>query len=272
VDLGIQGRWAIVCASSQGLGRACAEALVGEGVNVVLNGRDPARLERTATELREAAAKAAAAAGNGAPQSAEVLAVAADLTDPAGRAALLAAFPEPDILVTNNAGPKPGTLDQIGEEDFARALELHYWAPIALVRAVLGGMRARRFGRVVNITSAMVTTPRATMIASAGARAGLTAVMKALSREVAADNVTINNLLPERIDSGRQLQVARVEMERHAITFEEARRRQAASIAAGRLGRPSELGAACAFLCSVHAGYISGVNLHLDGGSYPGLV
>ncbi len=264
MDLGIEGRWGIVCASSQGLGRACAEALVGEGVNVVINGRDPARLEQAATELRELAAKDATGA--------EVVAVAADLTDPAGRRALLDAFPEPDILVTNNAGPKPGTLDQIGDEDFARALELHYWAPITLLRAVLGGMRARRFGRVVNITSAMVTTPRQVMVASAGARAGLTAVMKAISRDVVADNVTINNLLPERIDSGRQLQVARVEMERHGITFEEARRRQAASIAAGRLGLPSELGAACAFLCSVHAGYISGVNLHLDGGSYPGLV
>ncbi len=261
MDLGIAGRRAIVCASSQGLGLASAEALVAEGVHVVINGRDATKLDAVASAMRSVGAAGAT-----------VTAVAADITTTDGRAALLAACAEPDILITNNVGPKPGSIDEVTDDDLARALELHYWAPISLVRAVLPGMRTRGFGRIVNITSAMVTTPRAVMVASAGARAGLTAVMKAVAGEVAAHNVTINNILPERIDSPRQLQVAEVEMERHGIAFDEARRRQAASIAARRLGRPSELGATCAFLCSVQASYISGTNVHLDGGSYPGLV
>jgi 3-oxoacyl-[acyl-carrier protein] reductase len=185
---------------------------------------------------------------------------------------LLAACPDPDILVTNNAGPRPGSLLEVSDEDLARAFDLHYWPPVSLARAVVGGMRERRFGRIVNITSAMVTAPRPQMAASAGARTGMTAVMKGLAREVARDNVTVNQLLPERIDSGRQVQMAHLEAERSGISYDEARRRQAASIAAGRHGRPEELGAACAFLCSVQASFISGQNLHIDGGSYPGLV
>jgi len=259
VDLGIAGRWAIVCGSSQGLGRACAEALVGEGVNVVVNGRDAAKLDATAAELRRAA-------------PVEVRAVVADLTHAGTVAMLLAACPAPDIVVTNNAGPKPGGIDEVTDDDLDRALDLHYRAPIALVRAVLPGMCERRFGRIVNITSAMVKRPSGRMIASAGARAGLTAVMKAVSIDVARYNVTINSLLPERIDSPRQMHMAQVEMDRDRISFDEARRRQAASIAAKRLGRPEELGATCAFLCSEQAAFISGMNVHLDGGSYPGLV
>jgi 3-oxoacyl-[acyl-carrier protein] reductase len=260
VDLGIAGKRAIVCASSQGLGRACAQALAAEGVNVVVNGRDADKLAKAAADLAAACS------------AVEVRAVAADLTTSSGRAMLLAACPAPDILVTNNAGPKPGPLADATQEDLARALDLHFHAPLALVRAVVDGMRARRFGRIVNITSAMVTSPHPTMAASSGARAGMTAVMKGLQRLTVADNVTINPLLPERIDSGRQLQMARYEAEQAGISFDEARRQQAASIAAGRLGHPEEFGAACAFLCSVQASYISGVNLHLDGGSYPGLV
>jgi 3-oxoacyl-[acyl-carrier protein] reductase len=259
VDLGIAGRWAVVCASSRGLGRACAQALATEGVHVVVNGRDPEQVEKTAAEIAGA-------------HGVQVRPVAADITTAEGRDRLLAACAEPDILVTNNAGPTPGDLLEISDEILARALELHYWTPITLVRAVVGGMRTRRFGRIVNITSAMVTAPRPFMAASSGARTGMTAVMKGLSGQVVADNVTINQLLPERIDSGRQIQVAHIEAERSGITFDEARRRQADSIAAKRLGRPEEFGAACAFLCSANAGYISGVNLHLDGGSYPGLV
>lgn len=258
MNLGIDGRWAVVCASSQGLGRACAEALAAEGVNVVINGRDAERLGKTAAGM--------AASG------VEVRPVAADITTQAGREQLLAACPEPDILITNNAGPRPGSLLEVSDEDLARALDLHYWTPIRLVRAVVGGMRERRFGRIVNITSAMVTAPNPFMPASAGARTGMTAVMKGLARDVAKDNVTVNQLLPERIDSGRQVQMAKVEAERAGITYEEARHRQAESIAAKRFGRPEELGAACAFLCSAHAGYISGQNLHVDGGSYPGLI
>jgi len=259
MDLGIAGRWAIVCASSQGLGWACAEALAAEGVNVVINGRDAERLEKTAAGLRSA-------------HPVEVCSVPADITTPEGRAALLAACPGPDILVTNNAGPRPGVFMDVTGEDLIRALDLHFHTPLALVRAVVDGMRKRRFGRIVNITSAMVTTPNPFMAASSGARTGLTAVMKGLQRQTVRDNVTINQLLPERIDSGRQLQMAHIEAERDGVPIEEARRRQAASIAAGRLGRPEEFGAACAFLCSAQAGYISGDNLHLDGGSYAGLV
>lgn len=260
MDLGIAGRWAIVCASSQGLGRACADALADEGVNVVINGRDEARLKDTAVQLTAD------------HPGVQVVPVAADITTEEGRRALLAACAEPDILVTNNAGPRPGSFFDVDDEDLTRALELHFYPPLALVRGVVDGMRRRRFGRIVNITSAMVTTPNPRMAASSGARTGMTAVMKGLSQQVVRDNVTINQLLPERIDSGRQLQMARIEMERENISFEEARLRQAQSIAAQRLGRPEEFGAACAFLCSAQAGYISGDNLHLDGGSYVGLV
>lgn len=260
MDLGIAGRWAIVGASSRGLGRACAEALAAEGVNVVINGRDRAPLQATEADLGRAHPGVA------------VRAVAADLCTPQGRAELLDACPDPDILVTNNAGPAPGTLFDTDAEAFDRALSAHFFAPIELARAVIGGMRQRRFGRIVNITSAMVATPNPLMAASSGARTGLTAVMKGLQRQTVPDNVTINQLLPERIDSGRQQQLAALEATALGISVDQARARQAASIAAGRLGEPAEVGAACAFLCSAHAGYISGVNLRLDGGSYPGLL
>ncbi len=259
LDLGIAGRNAVVCASSQGLGRACAEALSAEGVNVVINGRDAAKLERTATDIR-------AATGG------DITPVAADITTDEGRTTLLAACPEPDIVVLNNRGPKPGTLDEITDEDLQLALDLHFWTPIKILQQVVPGMCERGFGRIVSITSAMVTTPRPSMIASTGARTGATAVLKAVSSAVAKYDVTINCLLPERIDSPRQHQMASIAVERDGITYEEARAQMADTIAAKRLGRTSEFGAACAFLCSIHAGFISGANLHLDGGSYPGLV
>jgi 3-oxoacyl-[acyl-carrier protein] reductase len=261
MDLGIAGRWAVVCASSQGLGRACAEALIAEGVNVVINGRDEVKLAAVAEELRAVALPGAA-----------VVAAAGDITTADGRQALLAAAPVVDILITNNVGPKPGTIDDISDDDLEAALTLHFRSPIALVKAVLPGMRERGFGRIVNITSAMVKRPAASMIASAGARAGQSAVMKAVSADVARYNITINNLLPERIDSPRQEFMAHRDVEQNGVTYEEARRKQTDSIAAKRLGLPSELGAACAFLCSAQASFISGVHLHLDGGSYPGLV
>jgi len=259
MDLGLTGKQAIVCASSQGLGRACAEALAAEGVDVVINGRDKDRLEQTAAEIRAAT-------------GVTVTPVVADITSNEGRANLLAALEAPDILVTNNAGPKPGTLFEIEEHDLTDALNAHYFPPIALVKAVVPGMRLRRFGRIVNITSAMVETPWPSMVASAGARTGMTSVMKATSRLLAPDNVLINQILPERIDSGRQVQMAKIEAEREGITYEEARKRQADSIAAKRHGRPEEVGAACAFLCSARSGYITGTNLRLDGGSYQGLL
>ncbi|BBY32381.1 hypothetical protein BST33_07285 [Mycolicibacter minnesotensis] len=260
MDLGIAGRWAVVGASSRGLGRACAQALAAEGVNVVINGRDRVSLQATVADL------------SGAHPDVAVRAVVADLATATGRAELLDVCPNPDILVTNNAGPQPGSLLDIDDAALTHALEGHFFAPIALVRAVIGGMRERRFGRIVNITSAMVATPNPLMAASSGARTGLTSVMKGLQRQTVSDNVTINQLMPERIDSGRQQQLATLEAAALGISVEAARQRQAASIAAGRLGEPAEVGAACAFLCSAHAGYISGVSLRLDGGSYPGLL
>lgn len=259
MDLGIGGRAAIVCASSQGLGRACAEALAAEGVNVVVNGRDREKVEKAAAEI------SATATG-------QVTPVAADVTESAGRDALLAACPEPDILVLNNRGPQPGSFHEVTDDDFETALDLHYRAPIALVRAVLPGMRARKWGRIVAITSAMVTTPSEFMITSVGARAGLTGVLKSLSFAAAADGVTINQLLPERFATQRQIDNANRAVERTGVTFEEAWAAQAASIAAKRHGDPKEFGAMCAFICSAQAGFVSGMNIHLDGGSYRGLV
>jgi 3-oxoacyl-[acyl-carrier protein] reductase len=259
MDLGLSGRRAIVCASSKGLGRACAEALLAEGVSVVINGREPERLARTAAELR-------------AKYSPSIIAVAADVTTGPGRAALIEACPDPDILINNNAGPEPGPFREIAEDDWLAGLAANMVAPLLLVRSVIPAMIERKFGRIVNITSAMVTTPRPHMTLSSGPRAGLTAALKGLSFELAPHNVTINNLLPERFDTDRQLQMARFAMETQHIDFEEARRRQVQSIAARRLGRPEEFGATCAFVCSAFSGYLSGQNIHLDGGSYPALL
>ena len=259
MDLGIRGRTAIICASSQGLGRACAEALALEGVNVVINGRDAARIKKTASELS-------------ALTQAEVHAVAGDVTTAEGRAALLAVAPTPDILVNNNAGPSPHAFGDITGDMWMEAVAANMVAPLLLTRAVLPAMIERKFGRIINITSAMVTTPRPHMALSSGARAGLTAALKGLSLDVAKSNVTINNLLPERFDTARQEQMAHATMQRENIGYDEARRRQVQSIAARRLGRPEEFGAMCAFLCSVHAGFVSGQNIHLDGGTYPALM
>jgi len=259
MDLGIGGRTALVCASSQGLGLACAQALAQEGVHVVINGRDAAKLDKTANELRKVA-------------RGDVTAVAADVTTADGQARLLAACPSPDILVNNNAGPAPGNFADIERDRWLAVIEANMIAPLMLIRAVLPAMKERRFGRIVNITSAMVTTPRPHMTLSSGARGGLTAAMKGLSLDVARDNVTINNLLPERFDTDRQHQMAKAAMVRENISYEEARARQIESIAARRLGDPREFGATCAFLCSGLAGFMSGQNLHLDGGSYPALI
>ncbi len=258
MDLGLVGRRALVCASSSGLGLACAAALAREGCRVWINGRHVERLEAARAQL--------------ATSGVQVQAVVADLVSPEGRDALLAACPEPDILVNNNAGPPPGELADWDHAAWIAALEANLLAPLLLVRAVLPGMRARRFGRIVNITSAMVKSPRATMALSTTARTGLTAFCKAMSFEAAADNVTINNLLPERINTPRQQQMAERMMQREGIGLDEARRRIAMTIAARRMGRPEEFGDACAFLCAAQAGFISGQNLQLDGGSYPGLI
>lgn len=259
MDLGIRGRKALVCASSQGLGYACALALAQEGCEVFINGRNAAKLERAAAALREAT-------------GARVTPVQADINTEAGRAALLAACPEPDILVNNNAGPPPGQLSDWDHAAWLGALEGNLLAAALLLRAVIPGMRARRFGRVVNITSAMVKAPHAAMGLSTAARAALTALSKAIAREAIIDNVTLNNLLPERFDTPRQEFMAQRLMREHGISREEARQRIADTLPARRFGDPAEFGAACAFLCAAKSGFMTGQNLQLDGGSYEGLI
>ncbi len=259
MDLGIRGRKALVCASSQGLGLACATALAQEGCEVWLNGRDAGKLEQVAAELRHSSA-------------ATVHAVVADLNTEAGRRELLIACPEPDILINNNAGPPPGQLADWDHAAWITALESNLLCAVLLMRAVMPGMRARQFGRIVNITSAMVKTPHAAMGLSTAARAGLTAVSKALAREGVVDNVTINNLLPERFDTPRQTFMAQRMAAELNITPQEARQRIAQQLPAQRFGRPQEFGAACAFFCSADAGFITGQNLQLDGGAYAGLI
>lgn len=259
MDLGIEGRTALICGSSRGLGLACAEALAREGVNVVLNARTRQALDDAVRKVDEI--------GQG-----TVTAVLADLSTANGRDLIFKACPDPDILVTNNGGPGTGFLADVDHDMWIQALEDNMIAPLLLVRAVVPKMKERRFGRVINITSAMVTAPRPHMVMSAGARAGLTAALKGLSLELAPFNVTVNNMLPERFDTDRQHRMAQATMKRENISYEEARARQVESIAAKRLGDPKEFGAACAFLCSAYAGYISGQNLHLDGGSYPALI
>ena len=213
MDLGIEGRTALVCGSSRGLGRACAEALAREGVHVVLNARGREALDATAIEI--------AKIGRG-----RVSAVAADLSTENGRELLLEECPDPDILISNNGGPGTGYLADVDRETWLETLEANMVAPLMIIRAVVPKMKARRFGRIVNITSAMVTTPRPHMVMSAGARAGLTAALKGLSIELAPFNVTVNNMLPERFDTDRQHRMAQATMKRENISYEEARARQ----------------------------------------------
>lgn len=259
MDLGLEGRKALVCASSQGLGYACAFALAREGVSVTLNGRDGDRLNAAAARIEQGVGR-------------RVRAVAADLNDAKARAALLDACGDMDILVNNNGGPPPGRFEDWDELSWLSAINANMMPALMLIRGLLPGMRARKFGRIVNITSAMVKSPLAPMGLSTAARTALTAACKALAPEVAADNVTINNLLPERFDTERQQQMAKLTMAMKKITLDQARTEIANSIAAKRFGRPEEFGDACAYLCSAQAGFISGQQIQLDGGSYRGLV
>ena len=259
MDLGLQGRKAIVCASSRGLGLACAQSLSREGVEVVINGRNEANLNQAADQLR-------------ANSRTPVTAVTADINTEAGRAQLLGACSEPDILINNNGGPPPGRFEDWDQGSWSAAVDANLLAPVFMIQALLPGMKARGFGRIVNITSAMVKAPHGAMGLSTAARSGLTAVCKGLSKDVAQANVTINNLLPERFDTDRQKQMAELAARFRGTSVEEEREAMIESIAAKRLGRPEELGDACAFLCSAQAGFISGQNLQLDGGSYPGLI
>ncbi|ENG6105426.1 SDR family oxidoreductase [Serratia liquefaciens] len=259
MDVRLADKRALVCASSSGLGYACAAALLREGVSVWINGRDEERLLAAQQRLK-------------AETGGRVFTVAGDITTLQGREALLAACPDADILVNNNAGPPPGNFFEFDEQTWLSALQGNLLAPLMLIRALIPGMRERKFGRIINITSAMVSTPRAHMTLSAASRAGLTAACKGLSRECIVDNVTINNLLPERFDTPRQQQMAQVAMKQSGITFEQARQRQIDSIPAGRMGQPAEFGGACVYLCSDLSGFITGQNMHLDGGAYPALL
>ena len=255
MDLGISGRRAIVCAGSKGLGRGCAEALAAEGVELVLNARGAEALAATAAAIR-------------AEHGVAVTAVAADVTTPEGRQAVLAACPEPDILVTNAGGPPPGIWSDWDREDFLKAIDAIMLTPIALMQAVLPGMIDRGWGRVVNITSAAVRSPVAVLGLSNTARTGLTGFVAGTARQVAGSGVTINNLLPGSHATDRAVALDRGVMAAEGIEFEAARQGRFATIPAGRYGTPAEFGAACAFLCSAHAGFIVGQNWLLDGGAF----
>ncbi|MFQ5438063.1 MAG: SDR family oxidoreductase [Paracoccaceae bacterium] len=254
MDLGIKGKRAVVCASSKGLGRGCAEALAGAGVDLVMNARGVDALEVAAAEIRDTT-------GVG------VRTVAADITTDTGRAAVLAACPDPDILITNAGGPPPGMWTDWERDDFIHALDANMLAPIAMMKAALPGMMARRWGRVVNITSVSVKSPIAVLGLSNSARAGLTGYVAGTARQVAASGVAINNLLPGIHATDRAVSLDQGAAEAGGISLKEARAARCATIPAGRYGTPQEFGAACAFLCSQYAGYIIGQNILLDGGS-----
>jgi len=258
MDLGISGRTAVLLGSTRGLGRACAESLAREGVNLVVNGR-------TAADVDEAVGSLTAEFG------VEVRGVVGDSSTSEVHDALMTACATPDIVLLNGQGPSPAKFSDLTEQMWQDALRQALTGPLAYLQRVLPGMCERRFGRVVAISSAMVKSPNSAMSLSHGSRLGLTGVLKGLSKDVAKHNVTINQILPERFDTARQEQMARVAMKVRGVSYEQARAEQIASIKAGRLGDAAELGDAVAFLCSAQAGYISGQNLQMDGGSYEGV-
>jgi 3-oxoacyl-[acyl-carrier protein] reductase len=257
MDLGIAGRTAIVCASSRGLGRACATALAEAGCHVVVNGRDAKVVQATADEI-------AAATG------AKVTPLAADVATAEGQAALFAAAPEPDILVNNNAGPPPRDFRDLSREQMIDGVIANMVVGIELVQKAIGPMTAKKFGRVVNITSGTVKLPQAGLDLSSGARGGLTIFMAGVARSVAAHNITINNLLPGAFETDRLRTVLTGAAKRQGKTYEDARAERIASIPARRLGDLEGFGATCAFLCSAQAGFITAQNITVDGGAFPG--
>ena len=254
MDLGISGKRAIVCASSKGLGRGCAEALAEAGVDLVVNGRNGETLAAAAREIRDRT-------------GVEVVEVQADVSQEAGREALLEACPDPDILINNAGGPPPGLWSDWDREDFIRALDANMLAPIALIKAVLPGMIERRWGRVVNITSQSVKAPIPVLGLSNSARAGLTGYVAGTSRQVAQHGVAINNLLPGIHSTDRATMLDRTAANAEGLTEDDVRKRRQDTIPARRYGTAGDFGAACAFLCSRYAGFIVGQNLLLDGGA-----
>lgn len=257
MDLGIAGRKALVCAASKGLGKACALALAREGVEVTITARDPGPLEAAAAEIRAAT-------------GAVVATVAGDITTEAGREAALAACPDPDILVNNAGGPPPGDFRDWDRDQWIAALDANMLTPIFLIKATVDTMIARGFGRVVNITSGAVKAPIPVLGLSNGARTGLTGFIAGLARETVAHGVTINNLLPGPFETDRLQATMAAGAKRSGRSVEEEMAVRRDANPARRFGRPEEFGAACAFLCSQHAGYITGQNLLLDGGAFPG--
>lgn len=259
MNLGIKGRRALVCASSKGLGRGCAEALAAEGVDLVLNARGSEALEATANMLRSQYGVA-------------VTAVAADVTSESGQQAVLTAAGDVDILITNAGGPPPGMWTDWTRDDFIAAFDANLLTPISFIKALLPGMTQRGWGRVVNITSVAVKAPIPVLGLSNTARSGLTGYVAGVSRQVAGTGVTINNLLPGLHDTDRLAMLDKVDADARGITLEAARAARMATVPAGRFGTSEEFGAACAWLCSNQAGFIIGQNILLDGGAFPGVM
>ena len=263
MDFGLTGKWALVCAASKGLGKGCASALVREGVNVVITARGAEALESTAAELR-----AIEVAGGSRP---EVRSVAGDITTAEGQAAALAACPQIDILINNAGGPPPGDFRDWDRDIWIKALDANMLTPIALIKATVDAMAARGYGRVINITSGAVKAPIGVLGLSNGARSGLTGFVAGLARSaIAARGVTINGLLPGAFDTDRLRTTLRAGAQQAGQDPEAALRMREQAIPARRFGTAEEFGAVCAFLCSVQAGYLTGQNILLDGGAYPG--
>ncbi|MBN9042984.1 MAG: 3-oxoacyl-ACP reductase [Rhizobiales bacterium 62-47] len=258
MDLGIKGRHALVCASSKGLGRACAVALAAEGVHVTLTARGAEALASTAAEIRKAY------------PGVEVKEVVGDITTLAGRTDALKACPNPDILVNNAGGPPPGDFRNWTRDDWIKALDANMLTPIELIKATVDGMIARKFGRIVNITSAAVKAPIDVLGLSNGARSGLTGFVAGIARKTVRDNVTINSLLPGPFNTDRIRNVSAGQAKAAGVTTEEIMQKRASENPAGRFGDPEEFGLACAFLCGAKAGFITGQNILLDGGAFPG--
>ena len=259
MDLGIAGKTAIVCGGSAGLGRGAATALAADGVTVYLAARDEGRLNAAAREIAEAT-------------SGEVIPIVADVTTEAGRDAVLAVCPQPDILINNAGGPPPGDFRTWDRDEWIKALDANMLAPIMFIKATVDGMIERKFGRIVNITSHMVKAPVGLLGLSNGARAGLTGFVGGLSRDVARYNVTINSVLPGQFDTDRLRSNHTRFAASQQIDIDQFRNQARSQIPARRFGDPVEFGAMCAFLCSQYGGYITGQNILLDGGQFPGLL
>ncbi|HTP60785.1 MAG TPA: SDR family oxidoreductase [Burkholderiales bacterium] len=257
MDLGIKGKTALVCAASKGLGKGCAMALARDGVNLVVTARGKEALEATAEEIRKST-------------GVKVIAIVGDITTPDGRSAALAACPSPDILINNAGGPPPGDFRSWSREEWIKALDANMLAPIELIKATVDGMIGRKFGRIVNITSGAVKMPIPELGLSNGARTGLTGFVAGLSRQTVAHNVTINGLLPGPFDTDRLRSNLKFNAQKTGQTEAELEKIRMQANPAKRFGTIEEFGAACAFLCSAHAGYITGQNLLMDGGAFPG--